>query len=165
MIIVADSIEKLDFPRLMEVYLEGNAENGEYFWPEEEPERRIELAKESFRSYLVDGFYGTAHGTYYVWTEQGRYISALRLERHADGLLLEALETRPDCRRKGYGRKLILAVLEQLPQGTRVYSHVNKENQPSLAAHRSCGFSKALDYAVGSDGEICDWEVTMEIFV
>lgn len=165
MLISADSFDKLDFPALMEVYHEGNLENGAYFWPEEAPERQMELAVDAFREYLTDGFYGAAHGTYWIWVENGRYVSALRLEAHPDGLLLEALETRPDCRNKGWAKRLILAVLEQLPEGTRVYSHVDKENEPSLETHRSCGFSRALDYAVCSDGEICDYEVTMEVIV
>ena len=165
MLISAASFDELDFSQLMEVYIEGNEENAAYFWPEETPERQMALAVEKFRSYLVNDFYGTAHGTYYVWTEEGCYMSALRLEQHPEGLLMEALETRPDCRQMGHAKQLILAVLERLPEGTRVYSHVDKENMPSLAAHRSCGFSKALDYAVCSDGEICDYEVTMEVIV
>ena len=165
MLISADAFEQLDFSRLMEVYMEGNVENGQYFWPEETPERQMELAEEAFRSYLTEDFFGEKHGTYYVWTEEERYVSALRLEEHPDGLLLEALETCPGYRERGYGKRLIAAVLARLPAGTRVYSHVNKKNIPSLAIHKSCGFSRALDYAVTSDGEICDREVTMEIFV
>ena len=165
MLISADSFETLDFPALMEVYVEGNLENGAYFWPEETPQRRMELAVEAFRDYLVNGFYGTAHGTYWIWVENGRYISSLRLEEHPEGLLLEALETRPDCRKLGHAKQLIMAVLDRLPEGTRVYSHVNRENTPSLATHESCGFSKALDYAVDPDGGICDYEVTMEVTV
>ena len=162
---VFDNFEKLDFPALMEVYAEGNLENGEYFWPEETPERRMALAKESFRDYLVNGFFGTAHGTYYVWTEEGRYLSALRLEEHENGLLLGALETRLDCRKLGYAKRLISAVLHRLPKGTRVYSHVSKGNEPSLATHLACGFVKELDHSVDQDGEICDDEVTMEVIV
>ena len=165
MLISADRFETLDFPQLMEVYREGNVENGAYFWPGETPERQMKLAEEAFRSYLTEDFFGKRHGTYYVWKEEGGYLSALRLEEHPDGLLLEALETHPDCRGMGYAKKLIPAVLKQLPPGTRVYSHVHKKNIPSLQTHFSCGFSKKLDYAVGSDGELCDWEVTMEIFV
>ena len=165
MLISADVFEQLDFSRLMEVYAEGNVENGRYFWPEETPERQMELAEEAFRTYLTKDFFGERHGTYYVWTEVERYVSALRLEEHPDGLLLEALETCPGYRKQGYGKKLIAAVLTRLPTGTRVYSHVHKENELSLITHRSCGFSQTLDYAVDSDGEICDWEVTMEIFV
>lgn len=163
MLISADSFEKLDFSALMEVYVEGNVENGAYFWPEETPERQMELAVEKFRSYLTDSFYGKAHGTYYAWTEKGHYVSALRLERHPEGLLMEALETCPACRRLGYAKKLIMAVLAQLPAGTRIYSHVHKENVPSLTTHQSCGFSKARDYVVCCDGTIRDDEVTMEI--
>ena len=165
MLISADAFEKLDFAALMEIYIEGNVENGEYFWPEETPERQLVLAVEKFRSYLVDGFYGTKCGTYWIWEEDGRYISALRLEQHPDGLLMEALETRPDCRRMGYAKKLISAMLKQLPEGTRVYSHVHKKNGPSLETHRSCGFTKALDYSICSDGSVYDREVTMEIVV
>ena len=165
MLISADTFEKLDFPALMDIYVEGNVENGEYFWPEETPEHQLELAVEKFRSYLVDGFYGTKHGIYWIWEEGSRYISALRLEQHQDGLLMEALETRPDCRRMGYAKKLIQAVLNNLPEGTRVFSHVHKNNDPSLETHRSCGFTKALDYSICSDGSVYDREVTMEIVV
>ena len=74
MLISADTFEKLDFPALMEIYVEGNVENGEYFWPEETPERQLELAVEKFRSYLVDGFYGTKHGIYWIWEESSRLL-------------------------------------------------------------------------------------------
>lgn len=165
MLISADSFEKLDFSALMEVYIEGNVENGAYFWPEETPEQQMKLALKEFRSYLIDGFYGTAKGTYYIWTEDGRYVSVLRLEQHPEGMLMEALETHPDHRKQGYAKKLIMAVAAQLPAATRVYSHVNKKNIPSLVTHQSCGFSKALDYSVCSDGSVCDREVTMEIIL
>ena len=165
MLAMFDNFEKLEFHDLMEVYVEGNLENGEYFWPEESPARQMELAKEAFRNYLVSDFYGAAHGTYYVWMEEGRCISALRLEEHEKGLLLEALETRPDWRKQGYAKRLILAVLERLPKGSRVYSRVSKRNEPSLATHLACGFVKALDHSVDQDGEICDYEVTMEVIV
>lgn len=165
MLISAASFEELDFSALMEVYIEGNVENGAYFWPEETPEQQMNLALKEFRSYLMDDFYGTAKGKYYIWTEDGRYVSVLRLEQHPEGMLLEALETHPDHRKQGYAKKLIMAVTAQLPAGTRVYSHVNKKNIPSLVTHQSCGFSKALDYSVCSDGSVCDREVTMEIIL
>ena len=165
MLIFANSFEKLDFSALMEVYAEGNEENGSYFWPEEAPTRQMELAQDEFRSYLLGGFFGTAKGTYYIWTEDGRYVSALRLEQHPEGMLMEALETRPDYRKRGHAKQLIKAVAALLPAGTRIYSHVNKKNIPSLVTHQSCGFLKALDYSVCSDGSVCDREVTMEIIL
>ena len=142
MLTCAESMAALDFSALMEVYRESNEENGVYFWPNEPAERQRLLAEQNFETYLRDDFFGTAHGRYYLWTEDGRYLAALRLEEHEDGLLLEALETRPDSRRRGHAKALISAVLGLLPPGTRVYSHVNRRNGASLAAHRACGFSE-----------------------
>ena len=165
MLILADSFEKLDFSALMDVYAEGNEENGVYFWPDEAPARRLELAQNEFRGYLLDGFFGTAKGTYCIWTEDGRYVSALRLEQHPEGMLMEALETHPIYRKRGYAKQLINAVAALFPAGTRIYSHVNKANTPSLVTHQSCGFRKALDYSVCFDGSVSDREVTMEIIL
>ncbi len=142
MLIRAERMAALDFPALMEVYRESSGENGAYFWPDEPPERQRALAEQRFETYLRDDFFGTARGSYYIWAEDGRYLAALRLEEHEDGLLLEALETRPDSRRRGCAKDLISAVLGLLPAGTRVYSHVNRRNVASLAAHRACGFSE-----------------------
>ena len=144
MLIRAERMAALDFPALMEVYRESNGENGAYFWPGEPPERQRALAEERFETYLRDDSFGRARGNYYIWAEDGRYLAALRLEEHGDGLLLEALETRPDSRRRGCAKELISAVLERLPPGTRVYSHVNRRNAASLAAHRACGFSEGV---------------------
>lgn len=160
MLIIAKNLEELDFPALMEVYTESNEENGLEFWPDKTPEERMELAKGAFYDYLRDGFFGRSHGTYYIYEKDGGFLSALRLESFRDGLLLEALETRPDARRMGHAGKLIEAVLEQLPAGTKVYSHVSKTNIASIATHRACGFPAAHDYGLGVDGEHCEYELT-----
>ena len=93
------------------------------------------------------------------------YRSALRLEPYQDGFLLEALETHPKHRRKGYAKKLISGVLERLPAGTRVYSHISKQNTPSIASHQACGFHTLVDYSVDTDGERSDHQVTMMVTV
>ena len=165
MLICVRTFQELDFDALMQVYLEGNRENGEDFYPEESPERQMELALRGFKNYLRDDFFSNKGSCYWIWSENGAYRSALRLEPYQDGLLLEALETHPDQRRKGYAKKLISAVLEQLPAGTRVYSHISKRNTPSLASHRSCGFHKLLDYSADADGTICDHQVTTTVTV
>lgn len=165
MLIQISTFEQLDFPRLMEVYIEGNRENAEYFYGKETPEKGLQLAVQDARDYLRNDFFQKAAAKYYIWQEAGEYVSALRLERYGDGLLLEALETRPDLRRRGYGRKLIAAVLAQLPQGTHLYSHVAKWNTPSLAIHNACGFSQHLNYSVESDGTISNDHVTFRVTV
>ena len=52
MLICAGTFRELDFDSLMEVYLEGNRENGEDLYPDESQERQMELAKRDFESYL-----------------------------------------------------------------------------------------------------------------
>ena len=158
------TMEELDISGWMEVYREGHEENGAYFYPDEPPERALHLAEEDSRRFL-EGFFQIPGAQYWIWEEEGRYVSCLRLKPDRDGLLLEALETRPDCRRRGFGKQLILSVLSHLPRGTRIYSEISKENLPSLAIHRVCGFSQVLDYGLQEDGSKADHCVTMGVTI
>ena len=155
MLVVAKSLREIAFGKLMDVYQEGNLENGADRWPDEPEGRQIALAEEDFYNYLQQVFFKTAGAVYLVWEEKGIYVSALRLEAYRDGLLLTALETHPQMRRRGYGQRLVAAALEygeQMP----VYSHVNRKNTASLRTHEKCGFKKLLDYAVYADGSVND---------
>ncbi len=154
MLIAAKNMGELDFPGLMEIYIEGNRENGADLYPEEPEPRQLQLAEEGFRNYLAQDFFRVSGAMYYIWQEDGVPVSALRLEPYRDGQLLEALETRPDCRRRGYGEQLIRAVLAQA-QG-KVYSHVHKKNVPSLAIHKKCGFRRISELAAYVDGSVND---------
>ncbi|MBP3659971.1 MAG: GNAT family N-acetyltransferase [Oscillospiraceae bacterium] len=165
MLICVRTFQELDFDALMQVYQEGNRENGEDLYPEETPERQMELALRDFGNYLRHDFFSNKDARYWIWSEDGVYLSALRLEPYEDGLLLEALETHPEYRCRGYAKKLICAVMKQLPAGTRVYSNISKRNTPSLVTHRACGFYKLLDYSVDTDGEQYDHQVTMTVTV
>jgi len=154
MLIRANSIGELDFDALMELYREGNAENAAWFYPQEPAEKRMKLAVADFHRYLCEQFFPMENAQYWIWEEDGIYLSALRLEKYQGGLLMEALETHPDHRRRGYAKKLILTVMKQLPANTTIYSRVSKRNTASLATHDSCGFAKGLDYAEEPDGTI-----------
>lgn len=153
---------ELDFSRLMDVYIEGNRENGNVFYPQLPPQEQLLRAEQDFYAYLRE-FFRTPGAVYALWEEKGRYISALRLEPYRDGLLLEALETMPDCRRQGYGKMLVLAALEAVWQENPlpVYSHVHKRNHPSLAIHKACGFSRISEQAVYIDGSVTDRSCTL----
>lgn len=162
MLLKAETYEALDFHALMEVYAEGVVENGEYFYPNEPKERQILLLEQDFKNYLIQDFFKATSASYWIWTECGSYISALRLEAYRDGFLLEALETKPQLRRKGYAKKLILAVLSELTEGTKIYSIVSKANTASFAVHDVCGFIKISDHAIDSgDGAILEDHVTL----
>ena len=152
MLYIAHTLRELDFSRLMEIYMEGNLEKTQ-------DGLTLLEAEQDFYQYLRQVFFRTPGARYFVWTEGGRYRSALRLEPYRDGWLLEALETAPDHRRKGYGRALVEAVLA-LPGYERIYSHIHRENFPSLRLHESCGFQKILDYGVYIDGSVNRYTLT-----
>ena len=66
MLLIAKSLRGLSFPKLMEVYVEGNRENGGDRYPGETPDRQLALAEEDFREYLSQVFFA-AEGAAYFW--------------------------------------------------------------------------------------------------
>ena len=153
MLFIARNLWMLSFGALMEVYREGNLENGRRLAPSETEARQLQIAEQDFYTYLRDCFFTRPGAAYCVLEENGKYISALRLEPYEDGLLLEALETAPALRGRGYASRLIREVQQELGN-VRIYSHVSKKNIASLKAHRHCGFEVYLDFAAYLDGSV-----------
>ena len=153
MLIIARDMGSFSFRQLMDIYVEGNLENGQELFPDLSREAQIAAGEEQFLNYLRDCFFQTPGAFYAIRQVEDRYVSALRLSPNRDGFLLEALETAPDCRRRGHAKALIRDVVAVLGD-TKVYSHVSKSNAASLAAHRACGFSVFLDCAQYSDGSV-----------
>lgn len=149
MLYLAKSLQQLHFGKLMEVYTESNAEKA-----------GLLQAEQDFYQYLRDCFFTTPGAVYAVWQEQGTYVSALRLEPYKDGLLLAALETAPEHRRRGFACRLIRAVLTEFAEN-KIYSHVSKRNLPSLAVHEKCGFQKISDSAAYIDGSVNERAITL----
>lgn len=152
MLILAHSLRELRFGALMGVYLQGNQEKAERDYPEEPAGAGLRLAEEDFYRYLRECFFRTPGAAYAVWEEGGSYVSALRLEPYRDGVLVNALETAPQQRRKGYASRLLEAVLGTL--NGPVYSHVAKRNLPSLALHERLGFRRIQETALYLDGSL-----------
>ena len=159
MLFLASYLHDISFSKLMEIYQEGNRENGALMHPDLPENQQILYAEQAFYQFLAEGFFSTPGAVYAIWAENDRYISALRLEPYEDGLLLEALETAPRYRRKGYGEKLLRSVQETFPQ--KIYSHVSKRNAASLAIHEKCGFRQVLDFARYIDGSVARNAVTL----
>ena len=165
MLVLARKLKDLNFSMLMDVYEEGNRENAQDFWPDLPEGPGMLRAEQEFYAYLQDVFFKTPQAVYALWQEDGSYISALRLEPYKDGWLLEALETKPDCRRQGRAEMLIRAV-QETGEFQRIYSHVAKRNKPSLAVHEKLGFSRIGEVAAYIDGSFNDractvrWEQT-----
>lgn len=146
-------LSDLDFEKLMDLYGESNRENASELYPELEPEEALWRVHSDFESYLREDFFSRKGAFYCLCEEAGQYRSALRLEPYEDGLLLEALETHPAHRRQGCASRLIRAVQTHLGGG-RIYSHVHKGNQPSLAVHLACGFRIVAETARYIDGTV-----------
>ncbi len=149
MLYIAHNLRELSFRKLMDVYVEANRENGAWLAPQEPEDRQLQIGEDDFYSFLHDVFFKRDGVCCAMWVVDGTYVSALRLEPYRDGLLLEALETAPDCRRRGYARSLIQAVQGWLSQcgSVRLYSHVGKQNEASMRVHLQCGFRVIGDSA------------------
>lgn len=159
MLKIIKSMKELDFSALMEVYVEGNLENGAELWPEESEGQQLLRAEQAFHQYLRECFFPAAGACYCVWLDGKTYVSALRLEPYQDGLLLEALETAPEQRQKGNAKALIRAAQACFPD-RKIYSHVSKRNIASRRTHEACGFRVILDHAVYADGSVLSNSVT-----
>ena len=163
MLLLVQTLRELSFGSLMEVYRESNGWNGEEFFPMETPERQLALAEERFYQYLQEDFFSKPDARYCIWTENGSYVSALRLWSFPDGQLLEGLETKPGQRRKGYAAYLICETAAHLKKSgpVRMYSHVLRGNTASLRTHEKCGFRQISDCARYIDGSVNRRAVTL----
>ena len=154
MVKIISRMRDLNFSQLMEVYAQSNEENAREFFPELDANESLLQAEQDFYAYLRDCFFTTQGACCAVWEEKGRYVSALRLEPYGDGLLLAALETAPEARRKGYAKRLVSQVLQETD--VPVYSHVHKQNRASLELHLQCGFERISEQARYVDGTVND---------
>ncbi len=162
MLLRFDSFEALDFARLMTVYRESNRENAEEFYPEMDAEKALHVVEENFRSFLQDTFYQGEGKTYWVLCFDDVWVSALRLTQLWERFYyLEALETHPAFRIRGYAKQLLRSVIEQLEADGPVCicDCVDKENTASVRTHLAAGFricsEAGYDYL---QQEAKDWE-------
>ena len=155
MLTLVTSCRQIRFAELMEVYADSNMEKASQ-WPHESSGFALQMAEQDYRQYLREVFFRTEGAMLAVWEEKGRYVCALRLEPHKDGLLLAGLETAPEHRKMGYAVSLIQAVQMHLRQqgNVKIYSHVDKKNVASRKTHEKCGFRVISDRAVYIDGSV-----------
>lgn len=160
MLLRIDGYEALDARKLMDLYAEGNRENAEEFFPEDDPLNGVRKVEEGFLDFLRDDFLPKPGNTYWVLEQDGVYCSALRLtELPERRFYLEALETHPDLRRKGFAAKLLSEVIDALKAGGPfcICDCVGKRNTASVAAHKKAGFAivseAGYDYLQHESGE------------
>ena len=68
------------------------------------------------------------------------YLSGLRLLHKKYYYLIEALETNPNFRNKGYGERLVRDLLKEFKDKTVFRSEVAISNEKSLGLHKKVGF-------------------------
>ena len=150
---IIQSYADLDGPRLMTVYAESNRENTDCFFPDlSDKTLAVRKVEEGFLQFLREEFFAGPGPVYCVLEKAGAWVSALRMNELEPGFYyMEALETRPGFRRKGYAVQLLNKVTAQLRQQGpfRVCDCVSKKNEPSIRTHLACGFRIVAD--VGRD--------------
>ena len=144
MLIKISEYQKVDARKLMDVYSESNFENTDYFFPDEtDKDAAVKKVEAGFLDFLKNDFFNKTDAAYWILEINGVYVSALRTCMIQKGLYyLEALETRPDCRRKGYGATLLSSVADTLKGNGpfRLCCCVSKKNTASLKTHEKSGF-------------------------
>lgn len=138
----------LNWQQFFAVYRESSAENAAEWYPERSPEEALAKYEEGYRDYM-SGDFQAEQGTLLVLETDGVYRSALRLLPQGQNMfLLEALETHPDFREMGFGKRILQEMMlylhRQVPNCT-VCSHVSRKNKISIQTHRAAGFSASKE--------------------
>lgn len=139
----------LDAGKLMDIYAESNLENTDYFYPDEtDKDAALKKVEAGFMDFLQNDFFKQDESAYWILEDEGVWLCAARTCRIKNGLYyLEALETRPDLRGKGYASQLLSSLLNVLKEeGSFILCDcVSKKNIASLRTHEKCGFQIVSD--------------------
>lgn len=160
MLLVFETMDAEERLKLVQnVYPESCLDNARWNYPEREDlSDAIREQEHGFVAFLEE-FLAEERNRYFVWEEDGQWVSALRLTKLPECEYLEALETSPEHRKKGYGETLIRVVVDYLRQEGPVVirDNVSKKNQPSLAIHKKCGFTieeeNGINYLEGTESD------------
>ena len=139
----------LDARKLMDIYAESNLENTDYFYPDEtDKDAAVKKVEAGFMDFLQNDFFKQEDATYWILEDEGNWLCAARTCKIKSGLYyLEALETRPDLRGKGYASRLLSSLLDVLKEEGSfcLCDCVSKKNIASLKTHEKCGFQIVTD--------------------
>ncbi len=142
MLTIIRSTDPFPYHSIMQIYEESIIRDGQLRYARYSSERQKIEAEQDLYQYLKDAFFRQADAFLALWTVEGQAASALRMEPYQDGFLLNALETSPAHRNRGYASCLIkemlayFRTLSDLP----VYSHIDQNNLPSMKVHQKAGF-------------------------
>lgn len=151
-LLVFQDLAGLNWPQFFAVYRESSVENAAAWYPELSEEEALSKYEAGYQDYLL-GEFQEAHGMLFVLEKDGVYRSALRLlPQEQNSFLLEALETHPDYREMGFGKRVLqetMLYLHRRIPGCAMESFVSRKNKISIQTHRAAGFS--AEKAVNGD--------------
>lgn len=144
MILEINAFHQVNSRKLMDIYGESNRENTSYFYPEiadiNEALAKVEC---DYLHYIETDFLANHQNRYIILDHDGIWVCGLRLCQIDDSLYyIEALETHPEHRNKGYCAELLSGVIDRLKQRGQytIRDCVGKENMVSLQIHQKVGF-------------------------
>lgn len=160
MLLVFETMNEDEMLRMVQgVYREACLDNARWHHPDcADLSEAIREQEQGFVEFLKE-FLAEERNQYFLWEDAGEWVSALRLTKLDGFYYLEALETAPEHRKKGYGAKLMQAVAEYLQKHGPVVirDNVSKKNVPSLELHKKCGFiieaENGIDHLAGTQSD------------
>ena len=150
MLTIISNAEQLPYSQVMYVYEQSIRERAQKDHCNCCSKQQLLNAEQDLYAYLQDVLEQKL-AVLAFWTDNNKFVSALRLEKYRDGLLLTALETAPRERGKGYASMLVSCVVDQFSD-SKIYSHIADNNLASISVHLKCGFQKISSSAVFLDG-------------
>ena len=151
MLVEIRELSQLPYMRLMELYSQDLRESAHAHYPNLTEPEALFAAEQDFYTFLSDIFFKTPDARFYAWSVDGIWRSCLRTEPFEDGFLICGITTEPAYRRCGYASKLLRSVLQQ--RKGKAYSHVRKDNLPSVQLHSKSGFQLHHQWARMLNGE------------
>ena len=118
----------------------------------------LEDMKASYADFLNE-FLSIPNQYVLVEAAEGQCVSGLRaIETESGCWFLEAVETMPEERRKGHGRRLLLHTLDFLKSRgmQQAFCQISKNNIKSQKLHISCGFIPTEDPSIDPWGQLND---------
>lgn len=146
------SFDNVNENEFLEVYRESSLENAPNWYQELSPKDALARYESEYLDYMRTTFWDEG-GLLAILSDENVYCSALRLYP-LDGnnrFFVEALETRPDRRRKGYGSLLFHLLIERMEiefGNITLVSNPHKKNIASIATHLSAGFVRTAEYFI-----------------
>lgn len=154
-LLIFNDLSDLNWQQFFAVYRESSSENAAEWYPDLSTDAALEKYEAGFRDYLL-GTFQAEQGILLILQRDGLYRSALRLlPQTQNSFLLEALETHPDYREMGYGKRILhemMLYLHRTGPNCTVRSYVSPKNKKSIMTHRAAGFTGAK---TGDDEDLC----------